>query len=129
LILIVTLVDIAGYFFVFATFRVNTHVPFFDGATSRDALIAHGPDSDHVFVPVDTVRTNVLRSVFDFLATAVLRTVNPGRATILDDAALVPAVVCAATAKEYSLPLTRPSTTHSVAVVVHTVTPREFVTT
>ena len=127
--LIVTLVDIAGYFFVFATFSVITHVPFFDGATSRDALIEHGPDSDHVFFPVERLRRNVVRSVLDFFATAVFRTVNPGRATILDDAALVPAVVCAATAKEYSLPLTRPPTTHPVAVVVHTVTPREFVTT
>jgi hypothetical protein len=127
--LIVTRVDIAGYFFVFATFRVITHVLFFVGATSRDALIVHGPDSDHVFVPVDTVRTNVLRSVFDFFDATVFKTVNPGRATILDDDSLIPEEVCAATAKEYSLPLTRPSTTHPVAVVVHTVTPREFVTT
>jgi hypothetical protein len=127
--LIVTLVDIAGYFFVFATLKVITHEPFFEGATSRDALIVQGPDSDHVFVPVDRLRTNVLRSVFDFLDTTVFKTVNPGRATILDDASLIPEEVCAATAKEYSLPLTRPSTTHPVAVVVHTVTPREFVTT
>lgn len=124
-----TLVDIAGYFFVFATFRLITQVPFFDGATSRDALIEQGPDSDHVLFPVETVRKNVVSRVCDFRATDVFKTTKPGLATIADEAGLTPTVVCAATEKEYSLPLTRPSTTHPVAVVVHTVTPRESVTT
>lgn len=127
--LIVTLVDIAGYNFVFATFSRITHVPFLDGATSRDALIEQGPDSDHVLFPVETVRMNVVRRVFDRRATDVFRTMKPGLATIAVDAGLIPTVVCAATEKEYSLPLTRPSTTHPVAVVVHTVAPRESVTT
>jgi hypothetical protein len=127
--LIVTLVDIAGYFFVFATFSVITHVLFFVGATSRDALIEQGPDSDHVFFPVETVRMSVVRRVCDFLTTDVFRTVNPGRATIADEAELIPAVVCAATVKEYTRPLMRPPTTHSFAVVAHTVAPSEFVTT
>jgi hypothetical protein len=89
----------------------------------------HGPDSDHVLFPVETVRMNVDKSVRDFLATDVFRTMKPGLATIAVVAGLVPTVVCAATVKEYSRPLTRPPTTHPVAVVVHTVAPREFVTT
>jgi hypothetical protein len=98
--LIVTLVDIAGYFFVFATFNVITHVPFFEGATSRDVLMLHGPDSDHVLFPVETVRINVVRRVCDFLATDVFRTMKPGLATIFFAVGLMPTVVCAATAKE-----------------------------
>jgi hypothetical protein len=129
LILIVTLVDIAGYFFVFAIFRLITHLPFLEGATSRDALIEQGPDSDHVLFPVDTVRMNDVRRVCDFLATDVFRMMKPGLATIFFAVGLMPTVVCAATAKEYSRPLTRPPKTHPVAVVVHTVAPRELVTT
>ena len=91
--LIVTLVDIAGYFFILATFSLITHVPFFDGATSRDALIEQGPDSVHVFFPVETVRIKVLRRVCDFLVTDVFSTMNPGRAAIAGDAELVPAVL------------------------------------
>jgi hypothetical protein len=125
----VTLVDIAGYFLVFATFNVMTHLPFFDGATRREALIEQGPDSDHVLFPVETVRMNDVRRVLDLRTTDVFRTMKPGRATIAAVAGLVPTVVCAATAKEYSRPLTRPPTTHPVAVVVHTVAPRELVTT
>lgn len=87
---IVTLVDIAGYFFVFATFSPITHVPFFVGATRREALIEHGPDSDHVFFPVEILRTNHVSGVFDFRATAVLRIANPGRATTPTDALLIP---------------------------------------
>jgi hypothetical protein len=125
----VTLVDIAGYFFVFATRSVITHVLFFFGVTNRVPLIEQGPDSDHVLFPVDTLRTKLERSGCDFLAATVLITLNPGRATIVGVAELVPEDVCAATVKEYSLPLRRPCTTHPVAVVVHTVTPSEFVTT
>jgi hypothetical protein len=125
----VTLVDIAGYFFVFATFSLITHVPFFDGATRREALMVQGPDSDHVLFPVETDRINVVSRVLDFLATDVFRTIKPGRATIAVVAGLVPIAVCAVTAKEYSLPLTRPPTMHPVAVVVHTAAPSELVTT
>ena len=92
-------------------------------------MIEQGPDSDHVLLPVETVRIKDVRRVLDFRATDVFRTRKPGRATIAAVAGLVPTVVCAATAKEYSLPLTRPSTTHPVAVVVHTVAPSELVTT
>jgi hypothetical protein len=127
--LIVTLVDIAGYFFVFATFNMITHVLFLLGVTNRIPLIEQGPDSDHVPFPVDTLRTKLERRGCDFFVATVLITLNPGRATILGDAALVPSVVWAATVNKYSLPLTKPPTTHPVAVVVHTVTPKEFVTT
>lgn len=124
-----TLVDIAGYFFVFATRSVMTHVLFFEGVTNRVPLIEQGPDSDQVLFPVETLRTKPVRSGCDFLAATVLITLNPGRATIVGDAELVPSDVCAATVNKYSLPLSRPCTTHPVAVVVHTVTPSEFVTT
>lgn len=90
---IVTLVDIAGYFFVLATFSLITQVPFFVGATRREALIEQGPDSDHVFFPVEILRTNQDRGVFDFRATAVFRTRNPGRAAIPTDALLIPTAV------------------------------------
>ncbi len=126
---IVTLVDIAGYFFVLATFSLITQVPFFVGATRREALIEHGPDSDHVFFPVEILRTNHDKGVFDFFATAVFRTINPGRARIPSDALLIPTADCADTLNEYSLPFARPCTTQLVAVVVHTVTPSELVTT
>jgi hypothetical protein len=100
LILIVTLVDIAGYFLVFATFNVMTHLPFFDGATRREALIEQGPDSDHVLFPVETVRMNDVRRVLDLRTTDVFRTMKPGLATIFFAVGLMPTVVCAATAKE-----------------------------
>jgi hypothetical protein len=106
--LIVSLVDIAGCFFVFATFRVITHVLFFDGAINREALMEQGPDSDHVFLPVEILRTNPLRRVFEFLETTVFSTRNPGRAAMAGDAELVPSDVWAAT--------------------VQTLTPSEFVT-
>ena len=88
---IVTLVDIAGYFFVFATRSLITHVLFFFGVTKRVPLIEQGPCSDHVRFPVDTLRTKPERSGCDFLAATVLITLNPGRATIPTDALLIPA--------------------------------------
>jgi hypothetical protein len=126
--LIVSLVDIAGCFFVFATFRVITHVLFFDGAINREALMEQGPDSDHVFLPLEILRTNPLRRVFEFLETTVFSTRNPGRAAMAGDAELVPSDVWAATVNKYSLPFTRPCTTQPVCTVVQTLTPSEFVT-
>ena len=83
----------AGYLVVLATLSVITQVLFFVGATSRDDFIEHGPDSDQVFLPVETLRTKRVRSVFDFFATTVFKTVNPGRATIFVEELLVPAEV------------------------------------
>ena len=123
-----TLVDIAGYLDVFATLSVTTHFTDFVGATSRPALREHGPDSDHVFLPLEIERTNHVSGVLEFFATSVLRTVNPGRATTFTDGALLPADVCEEMMKEYSDPFARPDTVHVVAVVVHTAVPFAFVT-
>lgn len=118
----------AGYFDVFATFRVRTHLPDFVGATNRLVLIEHGPLSDHVFLPVEIDRIIQVRGVFDFLATTVFITVNPGRATTFADGALLPADVRVEMTKEYSVPFESPETVHVVALVVHTAFPFEFVT-
>ena len=120
-----TLVDIAGNFDVFATFKVRTHFPDFEGATSRPALTEHGPDSVQVFLPVETDRTNHVSGVFDLFATTVFKTVNPGRATTVADGVLLPADVWEETTKEYSIPFTRPDTVQVVAVVVQTAVPFE----
>ena len=86
---IVTFVDIAGYFDVFATFNVRTHFPALVGATNREEEIEHGPDSDQVFLPLEMVFTSPVREVFDFFVTVVFRTLNPGRTTIgCDEVAL-----------------------------------------
>ena len=98
---IVTFVDIAGYFDVFAIFRVRTHLADFVGATNRPVLIEHRPLSDHVFLPLEIERTNHVRGVFDFFATVVFNTVNPGRTTSgCDDAALIKPCACEATENE-----------------------------
>lgn len=81
-----TFVDIAGYFDVFATFNVSTHFVVFAGATKRPDAREHEPVSDHVFLPVEIDVTNKVNFVFDFFATTVFRTVNPGLTTIGCDA-------------------------------------------
>lgn len=88
-----TFVDIAGYFDVFATFSVTTHLVALETATNRPDEMEHGPDSDHVFFPVEIDFTNHVNGVFDFFATTVFRTVKPGRARIFVEAALLPALV------------------------------------
>ena len=98
---IVTFVDIAGYFFVFATFSVTTHFVFLLGATSRPDVIAHGPDSDHVFFPVEIDFTNHVNGVFDFFATTVFSTLKPGLTTIgCEEDALSKPCDCDATENE-----------------------------
>lgn len=64
-----TLVDIAGYFDVFATFKVSLQDVTFDGATKREAEIEQSPVSDHVFLPLEIVLTKNDSGVFDFFTT------------------------------------------------------------
>ena len=98
---IVTFVDIAGYFDVFATFSVTTHFVALDGATKRPETMEHDPDSDQVFFPVEIDFTNHVNGVFDFFATTVFRTVNPGLTTIgCDEAVLIKPCACEATVNE-----------------------------
>ena len=75
-----SLVDIAGYLPFFATFSVTTHEADALGALSLVPTIEHGPDSLHVFFPVDNDETSQVSEVFEFLLTADILTVNPGRA-------------------------------------------------
>jgi hypothetical protein len=90
---IVTFVDIAGYFDVFATFSVKTHFVALEIATRRPDEMEHGPDSDQVLFPVE--------GVLDFFATTVFSTVNPGRTTIgCDEAVLIKPCACEATVNE-----------------------------
>ena len=124
-----TLDDIAGYFDVVATYKVRMHFPTFVGATRRDAAMEQGPDSDQVFLPLERERTNDVSGVFDFFATTVFSTVNPGLATTLTEEGLTPAEVCEVTEKVYSVPFVSPATTHVVEVVVHTIEFFESVTT
>jgi hypothetical protein len=96
----VTFVDIAGYFDVFATFSVTTHLVALEIATNRPDEMEHGPDSDHVFFPVEIDFTNHVNGVFDFFATTVFRTVKPGRTTIgCDEDTLSTPCACDDTAK------------------------------
>ena len=84
----VTFVLIAGYFFVFATFRINTHLVFFFGAMSFVPLMLQGPDSDHCFFPVEMeVRCDESREVLPFF-TMVFFTVKPGRTAVVIAAAV-----------------------------------------
>lgn len=75
-----TLVDIAGYLPFLATFSVTRHVAGAFGATNFAPTMEHGPDSLHVFLPVDSDETSHVSAVFDFLLTVVFLTVKPGRA-------------------------------------------------
>jgi len=125
----VTLVDIAGYFDVFATFSVNLHVAAFAGATRRDETMEHGPDSDHIFLPLEMVFTNHVTGVFDFFAIVVFNTMKPGRTTTLTDEGLTPADVCDESEKEYSVPFVNPGTVQEVLEVVQTIAPLELATT
>ena len=96
-----TFVDIAGYFFVFATFSVTMHFVAFEIATSRPDEMEHGPDSDHVFFPVEIDFINHVNGVLDFFAITVFNTVNPGRTTIgCDEAVLIDPCACEATVNE-----------------------------
>lgn len=52
------------------------------GATSRPDRIEHGPDSRHVFFPLDEVVIIEVNVVDDPFLTADFFTVNPGRAEI-----------------------------------------------
>lgn len=124
-----TFVDIAGYFDVFAIFNVSTHFPALIGATKREEDMEHGPDSDHIFFPLEIVFTKNDKGVFDFFATVDFKTVKPGRATTFTDEGLLPADVCDTTEKVYSVPFVRPATVQDVAVVLQTIAPLESVTT
>lgn len=75
-----TRVDIAGYFFVFATFSTTTHevVPF--GVFSFVPTMEHGPDSPHFFAPVEIDETSHDKEVIDPFFTTDFFTVKPGRA-------------------------------------------------
>ena len=70
----------AGNFPFFATFSVTTHEADALGAFSLVPIIEHGPDSLHVFLPVDNDETSQVSEVFEFLFTVDILTVNPGRA-------------------------------------------------
>lgn len=125
-----TCVDIAGNFEVFATFSVTLHAVDFVGATKREETMEHGPDSDHVFLPFETVLTNQDNGVFDFFATVVFITAKPGRTAIgAEDVALSTPAACDDTEYVYVAPFTSPVTTHVVEVVVQTVVPVDDVTT
>jgi hypothetical protein len=126
----VTRVDIAGYFLVFATLRERRHVVFLFGATSFPRTIEHDPDSFQVFLPVDTLVRRRDKSVRDFFDTSVFTTVKPGRAeSDKDVAATCPVEDAVLIAKSYFTPFSNPSTTHEVCAVRHTTLPSPEVTT
>ena len=74
------LVDIAGYLPFFATFRVTTHEAEALGALSFAPTMEQGPDSLHVFFPVDIDETSHDSGVLEFFFTTDFFTVKPGRA-------------------------------------------------
>ena len=76
-----SLVDIAGYLPFFATFRVTTHEAEALGALSFAPTMEQGPDSLHVFFPVDIDETSHDSGVLEFFFTTDFFTVKPGRAT------------------------------------------------
>ena len=73
-------VDIAGYFFVFATFSTTTHEVDLFGAFSFVPTMEHRPDSPHFFTPVEIDETSHDSGVIEFFFTTVFFTVKPGRA-------------------------------------------------
>lgn len=75
-----SLVDMAGNVPFFATFSVTTHEAAALGAFSFVPTMEHGPDSLHVFFPVDTDKTSHDSTVFEFFFTTDFFTVKPGRA-------------------------------------------------
>ena len=81
-----SLVDIAGYFTFFATFRVMTHEAAALGAFSFVPTIEHGPVSLQVFFPVDIEEINHDKGEFDPFFTSDFFTVNPGRAVSCNSA-------------------------------------------
>jgi hypothetical protein len=126
----VTRVDIAGYFLVFATLRERRHVIFLFGATSFPRTIEHDPDSFQVFLPVDTLVRRRDKSVDDFFATSLFLMVKPGRAeSDKDFAEIRPVTLLVVIVKLYFTPFLRPSTTHEVLVVRHTTPPESLLTT
>jgi hypothetical protein len=126
----VTRVDIAGYFLVFATLRERRHVVFLFGATSFPRTIAHGPDSFQVFLPVDTLVRRRDKDVDDFFATSLFLMVNPGRAeSDKDVSATCPVSDDELIAKSYFTPFTNPFTTQEVSAVRQTTVPLPEVTT
>ena len=76
-----SLVDMAGYLPFFATFRVTTHEAEALGALSFVPTMEQGPDSLHVFFPVEMDETSHDSGVCEFLLTSDFCTVKPGRAT------------------------------------------------
>lgn len=72
-------VDIAGYFFVFATFSTTTHEVDLFGAFSFVPTMEHGPDSPHFFAPVEIDETSHDSGVIEFFLTTDFFTVKPGR--------------------------------------------------
>jgi hypothetical protein len=72
-------VDIAGYFFVFATFSTTTHEVDPLGAFSFVPTMEHGPDSPHFFAPVEIDETSHDSGVIEFFLTTDFFTVKPGR--------------------------------------------------
>jgi hypothetical protein len=126
----VTRVDIAGYFLVFATLRERRHVVFLLGATSFPRTIEHDPDSFQVFLPVDTLVRRRDKDVDDFFATSLFLMVKPGRAeSDKDVSATCPVSDDVLIAKLYFTPFSNPSTTHEVCAVRHTTLPSPEVTT
>ena len=71
----------AGYLPFFATFRVTTHEAEALGALSFVPTMEQGPDSLHVFFPVEMDETSHDSGVCEFLLTSDFCTVKPGRAT------------------------------------------------
>lgn len=68
----------AGYLPFFATFSVTTHEAEALGALSFVPTIEQGPDSLHVFFPVDMDETSRDSAVFEFFFTTEFSTVKPG---------------------------------------------------
>jgi hypothetical protein len=75
-------VDIAGYFFVFATFSTRRHEVDLLGALSFVPTMEQGPDSLQVFVPVEIDETIDNKEFIDPRFTTVFFIVKPGRAAV-----------------------------------------------
>ena len=74
------LVDMAGYLPFFATLRVTTQEAEAFGAFNLVPTTTHGPDSLHVFFPVDNDEISHDKGVVEAFFTIDFLTVKPGRA-------------------------------------------------
>lgn len=81
-----TVVLIAGYVLLLATFNFSLQVAFLLGATNFPDLMEHKPVSLQDFFPVEGVVMIFVSVVFEYFLTEVINTLKPGRAVMIEEA-------------------------------------------